>query len=148
VRDSKSKRDSEPSDHKRPRATEPAPPVKAAVVTNGAPDARSPEDLRLVVATLMELLSSERDRLSQYGAGLRDSYDEFAGALRRSGFRVNERRDRKIRAQEQRRLGELADALGNVSGAIAFYELALGSWPEIGCRRRMEQLRQLVHTRR
>jgi hypothetical protein len=118
--------------------------LTAAVSKTGPPGAAPPEDLRLLIAALMELLSAERDRLNRYGAGLRDSYDEFAEALRRSGFSLNETGDRKIRAQEQRRLGELADALGNAFGAIAFYELALRSWPEIGCRRRLEQLRLLI----
>jgi hypothetical protein len=109
----------------------------------GAP----PEDLRLVLATLMEILFAQRDKLNEYGMGLRDVYDDFRQALRYSGFHLTETLDRKTRAQEQRRLGELADALGNVPGAIAFYELALTSWPQIGCRRRLDQLRLLAHSK-
>jgi hypothetical protein len=94
----------------------------------------------------MEILFAQRNKLNEYGVGLRDVYDDFRQALRYSGFQLTETRDRKTRAQEQRRLGELADALGNVPGAIAFYELALTSWPQIGCRRRLDQLRLLAHS--
>lgn len=94
----------------------------------------------------MEILFAQRNKLNEYGVGLRDVYDDFRQALRYSGFQLTETRDRKARAQEQRRLGELADALGNVPGAIAFYELALTSWPQIGCRRRLDQLRLLAHS--
>ena len=93
----------------------------------------------------MEILFAQRDKLNEYGMGLRDVYDDFRQALRYSGFQLTETLDRKTRAQQQRRLGELADALGNVPGAIAFYELALTSWPQIGCRRRLDQLRLLAH---
>src|SRR4051812_44958582 len=96
------------------------------------------EDLRAVVTALMEILHDARDGLHQYGAGLRMAYERFAYELRRSGFRVDVVASRHARAAAQRRLGELAEARGNVALAMAFYDLALGSWPEVGCRRRLE----------
>src|SRR4051794_16530735 len=77
------------------------------------------EDLRLIVTTLMELLQSGRHGLDRHGAGLRDAYERFAYALRRSGFGVDETADRRARAARQRGLGELAEAHGNLAGAIA-----------------------------
>lgn len=102
-----------------------------------------PEDLQLIVATLMELLKSHREELNSYGPTLRRRYEEFACALRNSGFRFHETKDRKARASNLRRLGELAERHGNAAGAIAFYTLAIRSWPGVGCVRALERLCRL-----
>jgi hypothetical protein len=100
-------------------------------------------DLRLVVATLMELLKDRRGLFDAHGRHLRLSYEAFACALRNSGFQVGEFQDRQARARTQRRLGELAEQRGDIAGAIAFYELALRSYADVGCRRLLERLRGL-----
>lgn len=102
-----------------------------------------PDDLRLIVTTLMELLKARRSELDAYGPGVRRRYEVFACALRTSGFAFNETKDRQQRARDLRRLGELAAHGGNVAGAIACYELALRSWPAAGCRRALERLKRL-----
>lgn len=102
-----------------------------------------PEDLQLIVSTLMELLKVHREELNSYGPTLRRRYEEFACALRNSGFHFHETKDRKARASDLRRLGELAERHGNAAGAIAFYTLAIRSWPGVGCVRALERLRRL-----
>jgi hypothetical protein len=116
--------------------------AKASIDFVEPPQLVPDEDLRLVVRTLMELLQARRELLDAYGRGLRERYEVFACVLRESGFRFYETDDRKARAKDQRRLGELAEASGNIAAAIVFYEWALASWPEIGCRRRLAALRR------
>lgn len=105
-----------------------------------------PDDVRLILTTLMELLQEHRGELHKVGRGLKNQYEVFACALRDSGFRFDETEDRQARAERQRRIGERAEARGNVDGAIVFYELALQSWSEIGCRRRVTALKA-IHRR-
>ncbi len=107
-----------------------------------SPQLVPPDDVRLILRALMELLQSRRQDLDNYRKGLRERYERFACTLRESGFDFTEVEDRQARADRQRRLGELAEASGNVDGAIAFYELALRSWSAIGCRRRLERLKK------
>lgn len=102
-----------------------------------------PDDLQLIVRTLMELLKAHREDLDSYGPGLRRRYEAFACALRNSGFRFHETKDRKHRAEDLRRLGELAEVHGNAAGAIAYYTLAIRSWPAVGCGRALARLRGL-----
>jgi hypothetical protein len=101
-----------------------------------------PEDLQIVVKTLMELLLDARDSLSS-NVWLREAYEEFALELSRSGFRINERTTREQRAADQRRLGELAEARGDIAGAIVFYDLAMRSWPDLASAVRLDYLRTL-----
>lgn len=113
-------------------------PTDVLPTTASAPDA----ELRLVIAALMELLEERRERLDQFGGDLRRRYEVFRCALEESGFALDTTTERKNRAHAQRKLGELAERRGNVDAALFFYELALRSWPEIGCRRRLEWLRR------
>jgi hypothetical protein len=90
----------------------------------------------------MELLLDARDSLSS-NVWLREAYEEFALELSRSGFRINERATREQRAADQRRLGALAEARGDIAGAIVFYDLAMRSWPDLACAVRLDHLRTL-----
>ena len=106
------------------------------------PPVRPDPELRVIVAALMELLDDRRELLDKFGGDLRNRYEFFRCALEESGFSIDTTTERKARAESQRHLGELAEKRGNVDAAIAFYELALRSWPEIGCRRRLAWLRR------
>lgn len=114
--------------------------IEGEVVPQLAP----PDDLRLIVASLLDLLAGVRQEFDRYdpSGALRRRYESFACALRESGFQINETQERLDRARGQRRLGELAERSGHVDAAIVWYERALRSWSAIGCRRRLEYLKR------
>jgi hypothetical protein len=107
-----------------------------------------PQDLRILVAALVEILNDARADLHLYGGRLGEYYELFVCELYSSGFRFDAVAERKMRAQLQRRVGELAELRGDVEGAVAFFELAIASWQDVGCRRALDRLRRLQQMQR
>jgi len=92
---------------------------------------------------VLELVGDVDHQLHKYGARIVDPYRDLQNALRASGFRADALRDRRSRAAQLRRIGALAEARGNLAGAIACYDLALRSSPSAGCWRRLDRLKDL-----
>lgn len=112
----------------------------AGIEVMGRHDLVAPDDMHLIVHTVMELLHDHGEDLDQHGEQLRRRYESFACELRDSGL-LSDADDQRARAERQQRLGELAEKRGNVPGAIVFYELAVRSWPAIGCKHKLASLR-------
>lgn len=103
-------------------------------------------ELRLIVGALLQLLAKHRAQFDAFdpSGDLRHQYERFACAVRASGFRLDETQDRQARATEQRALGELAEAGGDLEAAVAWYTWALASWPAAGCKRRLQRLQRAL----
>jgi hypothetical protein len=108
------------------------------------------DDIKAIVATLMEALVAVRDRFNLYDRSgrLKDRYEAFRCQLEEAGFAVRFE-TRAARAAAHRRLGELAEARADLRGALMHYELAVRSRKDVGCRRRADwirkELEQMAH---
>ena len=102
---------------------------------------RPSPDLRAMVEPFMERLQSARwafDQVDPTGT-LRQRYEAWRCHLDAAGFRVSGL-EAQERAQQFRRLGELAERAGDPARAIRFYRTAVASWRQVGVTRRLRAL--------
>ena len=102
-------------------------------------------DLKLTIASLMEVLADVRERLNLFDrtGQLRRRYEALRCALSEAGFPVRHE-SRFARAAAHRRLGELAEERGDLQAALLHYELAVRARKDVGCRRALDRLRRDV----
>lgn len=114
-----------------------------ALLSELATERGSEPDRLWIVVALMEALADVRWELDQVDrrGKLRLAYEHFRCELERAGLPVRwtSRRDR---AKGHRRVGELAEARGDVVAAVWHYDQAVRSWKAIGSTRKRRQIAQ------
>ena len=102
--------------------------------------ARLPADLVFALTSLFDTLERGRDlvRAADSSDQLWAAYERLRQQARRVGVAVP--RTRVGRALRERRLGELAEQVGDVATAAWHYRAALAALPQIGVKRRLAHL--------
>jgi hypothetical protein len=103
-------------------------------------------DRVLIVQALMEALSDVREELGPtVGFGptgkLRRAYEMFRCELDRAGMPLRFE-TQQHRARGHRRLGQIAEARGDVTAAVWHYDMAVRCWRDVGCKRARDRVRR------
>lgn len=103
------------------------------------------DEIVMLVESLMETLAEWRDELALFDrtGKLKNAFEMFRCQLQESGFSVRFER-KQDRARAHRRLGEVAEARGDVAAALLHYDLAVRSWKGVGCARSRDKLAKQV----
>ena len=102
-----------------------------------------PPDLKLLLTSFVEAVGEHRHYLmtAHRSINAARAFDVFRAQLVNAGLLdpVDTRKERAIR---ERRLGELAEARGDMNAARLHYEHAVRSCARVGCARHLERLKK------